>query len=286
MTIQTAYQWLLQQLFDGYDTREAANIANWLIEEATGFTKIDRIVHKDFTLNAAQKASIHRWGEALANGQPVQYVLGYCYWGNMQLQVNKHVLIPRPETEELAAWIVSSVNKHTPLYIADIGTGSGCIPIYLKKHLPQGEVYAIDIDAAALAVAKANAQAQQTAIHFKQIDALRANDWQVLPPLDVLVSNPPYVLLSEAETMMPHVLHHEPHLALFVPDTNPLLFYQAIATQGLQYLKQDGWLFFEINEQYAAATVALLEQLGYTNIVVQQDMRGKDRMLRARKSKD
>ncbi|MFN4006047.1 MAG: peptide chain release factor N(5)-glutamine methyltransferase [Chitinophagaceae bacterium] len=283
MTIQAAYQWLLQQLFERYDTREAANIANWLMEEATGFTKIDRIINKDFKLSVEQQTTITSWGEALTKGQPVQYVLGYCYWGNMQLKVNAHVLIPRPETEELAAWIVKSVANDTPLSIADIGTGSGCIPIYLKKHLPQGEVYAIDVDANALQVAQANAIAQQTTIHFKQLDALRANEWQVLPPLDVLVSNPPYVLLSEAETMMPHVLDHEPHLALFVPDTNPLLFYQAIATQGLQYLKQDGWLFFEINEQYAAATVVLLEKLGYTNIVVQQDMQGKDRMLRARK---
>lgn len=283
MTIQVAYQWLLQQLFDRYDTREAANIANWLIEDATGFTKIDRIVHKDFILSVEQQTAITKWGEALNQGQPVQYVLGYCYWGNMQLKVNAHVLIPRPETEELAAWIVKSVRKDSSLTIADIGTGSGCIPIYLKKHLPQGEVYAIDVDANALQVAQANALAQQTTIHFKQLDALRANDWQVLPELDVLVSNPPYVLQSEAETMMPHVLHHEPHLALFVPDTNPLLFYQAIATQGLHYLKQDGWLFFEINEQYAAETVALLQKLGYTDIVVQQDMQGKNRMLRARK---
>ena len=214
----------------------------------------------------------------------------------MNLYVDESVLIPRPETEELVHWIIDegsrfksqdSRNKEKETkdkgqdLILDIGTGSGCIPIAIKKHLPATEVHAIDISEKALAVAKKNAEAQETSIQFHLLDILDKNLWQQLKKFDIIVSNPPYITEKEAEEMHNNVLLHEPHAALFVPNEQPLLFYEAIASFGLQHLNIGGLLFFEINEVYGKEVTAMLAAKGYQHIELRKDMQGKDRMMKA-----
>jgi len=163
----------------------------------------------------------------------------------------------------------------------DIGTGSGCIPVALKKQLPAFEIHALDVSIGALEVAKKNAALQQTAISFHQVDILDKDKWHKLPSFDIIVSNPPYIKQSEANDMHGNVLQHEPHLALLVPDNDALLFYRSIAEFGLQHLNNNGMLFFEINEALGKDTKDLLEEFGYADVEIRKDMQGKDRMVKA-----
>jgi release factor glutamine methyltransferase len=199
----------------------------------------------------------------------------------MKLYVNEQVLIPRPETEELVEWIAQTNKGKAHLRVLDIGTGSGCIPLALYQQLQQPEIHAIDISSGALEVARQNAATQQATIHFHQADILDNANWHVLPVFDCIVSNPPYITLSEKQEMQENVLAHEPHLALFVPDEDPLRFYRAIASFALQHLAPGGQLYFEINEAWGKETAELLTGKGFTNIELKQDLQGKDRMLKA-----
>jgi release factor glutamine methyltransferase len=194
------------------------------------------------------------------------------------------VLIPRPETEELVYWIMETMkNRKDNWAILDIGTGSGCIPITIKKKRPLAQVTALDVSDGALEVAKSNAARHQVAINWQQLDILQVQDWEKGNQYEVIVSNPPYIPHSEKALMADNVLAYEPPLALFVENDNALIFYEIIAIFALQSLQTDGYLFFECNEFNAQQVVQLLEHKGYVQVVLQKDMSGRDRMIRARK---
>jgi len=246
MTIQQSYKQLLFQLYEMYGDREAANIADIVIENITGFKKVDRLINKQFLLNEEQLQLLSDYTNELLKHKPVQYVLNEVWFAGMKLYVDENVLIPRPETEELVEWIVKTVasRKSQVASILDIGTGSGCIPVALKKKLLSVEVHALDISEEALNVAKRNAAIQQTEINFHLLNILDKNLWRQLPKFDIIVSNPPYVTQGEASSMQKNVLQYEPHLALFVDDEDAMKLYKAIAEFGLYHLNNNGQIFF------------------------------------------
>ncbi|MFL5745903.1 MAG: peptide chain release factor N(5)-glutamine methyltransferase [Niastella sp.] len=306
MTVYEAQQQLQTALAELYDNREAANIADWVMEHVTGLRKIDRIVHKQSSLAPDGADRLQEYTRQLLTHKPVQYVLHETWFCGMPFYVDEQVLIPRPETEELVEWVgenarqwaaakgqraegkgsVAAINNNPEmLRILDIGTGSGCIPISLKKKLPQAEVYACDVSEGALAVAARNAAAQQTPIHFLQVDFLDADSWSSLPEVDIIVSNPPYIPQSDKNTMLQNVLAYEPHLALFVPDNDALVFYDAIARFAQRTLPKHGCVFVEIHEDLGQKTKGLFESKGF-NAAVKKDFQGKDRMVRAERLVD
>ena len=282
-TVQQAYEQLRQQLQTLYDQREANAIAAAVIAHITGFDNTGRLVNKHKQLTQEQEDTYHTMTKELLRQKPLQYVLHEAHFYGMDLYVDESVLIPRPETEELVDWIIKEKGARDKgqYSILDIGTGSGCIPIALKKHHLVAEVHAIDISEQALAVAQRNAEAQGTSVQFHLLDILNESLWGQLHKFDIIVSNPPYITEKEAEEMHNNVLLHEPHTALFVPDTQPLLFYEAIASFGLQHLHNNGLLFFEINEAYGKEMNEMLQAKGYQNIELRKDMQGKDRMIKA-----
>ncbi len=284
MTVQDAYTQLKELLQTLYEPREAGNIANAVVETISGFSNSSRLLHKHDLLSEAQENRWKQIKERLLQKEPMQYALGEAHFYGLSFFVNEHVLIPRPETEELVEWMVSELNANKPnARILDIGTGSGCIPVSLKKQLPGAQVSALDISEKALTVAAQNARQHQTEVTFYHADVLDAAQWEALPQFDCIVSNPPYILPNEAADMHGNVLQFEPHLALFVPGNDPLLFYNAISRFAKKQLHTCGSLFFEINEAFAKETVALLSAMGFVQIELKQDMQGKDRMVKAEK---
>jgi len=283
MNIQSAFTYITQAITPLYEAREAANIAHLVVEHITGLSKLDRIVYKDRTLEPGQQARLEQAVGALLEQQPVQYVTGTAWFYGMELMVNPQVLIPRPETEELVEWIVNDVRTggSADMRMLDIGTGSGCIPLALKKELPAAGVWGIDVSVGALETAKANATQQQLDVRFEQVNVLDEQATAVLPFFDIIVSNPPYIKQSEHTGMQQQVLAYEPSLALFVPDEDALLFYRVIAVLAKRKLAQGGSLYFEINEALGNEVVALLEASGFKNVMLKQDIFGKDRMVKA-----
>jgi release factor glutamine methyltransferase len=298
MTLHEAQQQLTTSLYDLYDNREAANIANWVMEHVTGMRKIDRIMHKQSALAPERVAQLQQYTRELLTHKPVQYVLHEAWFCGMPFYVDDNVLIPRPETEELVEWVVEEAGSQklevgdpkndgssyilppTSFSILDIGTGSGCIPISLKKKIPQVEIYACDVSEQALAVASKNAAAQQTPVQFLQADFLNTTTWPTLPAVDIIVSNPPYIPHNDQNSMLQNVLAYEPHLALFVPNEDPLVFYDAIARFAKEKLRPGGSIFVEIHEDLGYQTKALFESYGYA-VQVRKDFQGKDRMVKA-----
>ncbi len=283
MTIQQAYNELLLQLYEIYDDKESANIANWVIEYLTDFKKIDRIINKNFILNTQQVIQFADVSKELATRKPVQYVLGEAYFYGLKLKVNEHVLIPRPETEELVEWVIESYKGFLDPRVIDVGTGSGCIPIALKRTVPNAFVTALDISEDAIEVARENAAINKTDVDFVQFNFLDEAAWPELGSYDCIVSNPPYIRQYEAKQMHENVLAFEPHLALFVPDDEPLLFYKALAHFSQNHLTTNGFIFLEINEALAAAVYDLYSTFNYTSIEVKKDMQGKDRMVKIKR---
>lgn len=226
-----------------------------------------------------EQEAFNNYINQLKKGIPIQYVLGEADFYQLKFKVNEHVLIPRPETEELVYLILQDAKISQPKSIIDIGTGSGCIPIALKKHLPNTAISAIDVSENAIAVAKENALKNKVEIDFTIADALHLEP-KNFQKFDVIVSNPPYIALSEMEDMEANVTKHEPHLALFVEDENPLIFYQKIADFALTNLQQNGVLYFEINQALAQETQELLEQKGFITEII-KDINQNDRMIKA-----
>lgn len=262
----------------GISEGEASALAFMLIEETTQLSKA-QILTSD--CDGTDADSLLSMAQTIASGTPIQQVLGYAYFCGLKLKVTPSVLIPRPETEELVRWVVDE--SPAPRSILDIGTGSGCIAIALAKALPQTRLTAIDISDEALAVARENAKMHGADIDFIQADILNPNPSLANNRFDVIVSNPPYICNKEADEMEKNVLDHEPHIALFVPDDDPLLFYRAIAEKTLTMLTPDGTLFFEINRLYAQELTTMLQSMGFQHITVRQDQFNNARMLRARK---
>ncbi len=282
MNIQQARQQLLLQLQPIYSGREAENIADWVIEHITTFSKTQCIIHKEAELNISQQHQLQLYTSKLMEHMPIQYVLGEVWFYGYPFYVNKHVLIPRPETEELVDWIIKTVQNttHKPVSIMDIGTGSGCIAISLKGSIPAATVTAVDISDDALAVAQKNASKQKVNIDFLKADFLDSSIWQQLPTPQILVSNPPYIPYKEKEGMKENVKEYEPNDALFVPNSNPLIFYEAIANFALQHMHPDSLLFVEVHENYGKDICILWKKMGF-GVVLKKDMQGKDRMIKA-----
>lgn len=246
--------------------------------------QIDRtLLHKlqHTEISEEQQQLLSQLAEQIVAGRPLQYVLGEAWFCGLQLEVNPHVLIPRPETEELVEWIISNCRfPVSELRILDMGTGSGCIALALKRRIRKAQVTAIDIDPKALAVARRNAKHLGIDIHFAQADLSATNTWDQFTDMDIIVSNPPYISAAEKNDMSPNVLDHEPHLALFAPDNDPLFFYRKLVVLAERKLTQEGQLFAELNATYAGE-IALLFQNANFEVALKKDMQGKDRMLRA-----
>lgn len=282
MTIQQASKQLLFQLFHVYDDREAHNIADLVMENVTEWKRIDRVLNKEVTLSYQKEALLQSYINELLTHRPVQYVLHEAWFYGMKLYVDENVLIPRPETEELVDWIYNDVKNRTDdLHILDIGTGSGCIAMGLKKKLPQTTIFACDISTAALNVAKRNAAVNKLDIKFLESDFLNSEYRKDLPKVDIIVSNPPYIPMHDRTTMHPNVVEHEPHLALFVEDTDPLIFYKAIADFATTNLEEAGAVYVEIHEQMGEQVRALFVERGYQNVTIKNDLQGKSRMVKA-----
>lgn len=284
MTIATAFDRLQQQLAPIYDTAEALNVADWVIESLCGQRRSEWLLQKDKELEEKEEATLEQYTAELLNHRPVQYVLGESYFYDLKLFVDERVLIPRPETEELADWILKyarELNLQAPA-VLDIGTGSGCLALSLKKHLAGAEVYAADIAEGALSVAGQNAHTLGLNIHLLRADILTATGLETVPEPDIIVSNPPYITLPEQDTILPHVLHYEPHQALFVTDNDPLQFYKAIERYAAQKLQKEGSVFLELHRNFAGATKAYYEQQGWQT-ELKKDMQGAERMLHCRR---
>ena len=271
-----------------YDKPEINSIKYLAISEITKLSKSHLRAFPEMEFTSAHSEKLIDTLHQLITGKPIQYILGETEFYGLTFKVTPAVLIPRPETEELVEWVlkeyqVASSEYQDGLSILDIGTGSGCIPITLKKCLPEAQVSAIDISKDALEIAKQNADLNQVEVNFIEQDILQPNLAICNTHYSILISNPPYVTNSEKAEMHTNVLAHEPHLALFVDDNNPLIFYNAIADFALQHLEKDGLLFLEINENLGAKTVELLQHKGFSNIELRQDMRRKDRMIKAQK---
>jgi len=262
-----------------YPETEIRSFSQLMIEKVTGFSRTEIIVNKNTQFSVEQQHEIESFIENLKNFIPIQYILGETEFYGLTFNVNESVLIPRPETEELVDWIRSENDRNASLNILDIGTGSGCIAISLKNVLPNSVVDAFDISDQALETARSNALRNELDVNFSKVDILNVPDFS--KKWDIIVSNPPYVLESEKAEIQPNVLDNEPHLALFVPDNDPLLFYRSIAQFSLRQLKPEGKLYFEINRQYGKATIDLLAEYGFTDIELRKDISGNDRMVKA-----
>ncbi len=282
VNIQEAYKHLLYQLFEVYSDSEAANIADLVMESITGQTKMNRLLNKEQQFTNPQTSLLDDYATQLLLHKPVQQVLGEAWFANMKFYVNQHVLIPRPETEELIDWINKhAVNEKCKIEsVIDIGTGSGCIPIALQKKWKTANITAIDVSKEALNVAQQNASTHHTSINFLLLDFLPETNWQQLPQFDIIVSNPPYIKQSESKTMHQNVLEFEPHVALFVADEDALLFYKKIAAFGKIHLAPKGKIFVEINEALGTETLAMFVANEY-DVELKKDLQGKDRMIMA-----
>lgn len=279
------YRQLWQRLVPVYGEGEAQAIARLIYEVRYGLTLSDLLMGRD---SSVPQDELEQIAIRLEQQEPVQYILGQADFCGRTFMVNKHVLIPRPETEELCQWIVLGNGLQGCKKILDIGTGSGCIAITLAAEMPKAEVTAWDISEEALKVAKENAKRTNVHVKFEQVDALHLTSdicHQTSDAFDLIVSNPPYICNKERETMETNVLEHEPHTALFVPDNDPLLFYRAIAQYGQTALKEGGWLYFEINPLYAEPIREMLSKMSYHDIEIKGDQYGKQRMIRAKKGK-
>ena len=288
MTIQGAYKQLLAALYEIYDAREAANITDWVIENVTGQSRINRILFKDLQIDLQQQERLQNISLELLANKPVQYILNEVWFAGIKFYVDERVLIPRPETEELVDWIANDIKKlageaQSGIALLDVGTGSGCIPIALKKQLPAIAVSALDVSTEALEVAKKNAGGQQTDISFFEGDFLDSNTWHQLQNFDVIVSNPPYIKQQEAVDMAKNVLDYEPAIALFVTDEDALVFYKAIALFAQQHLYESGSVYVEINEALGEQVMKIFTTQDFAKIEMRKDLQGKDRMIKASK---
>lgn len=272
-----------------YDTSEARHIFFMLLEARFGWSKKDYLLRKHAPLNPGDTAWLRTALQSLQMAKPIQHILGYAWFMGMRLSVNESVLIPRPETEELVNLIISHHGHRPPdgqsKQLIDIGTGSGCIAIALQRFLGSSTItYALDISAEALHVARQNATDFAPAVRFIQADILEWDSvFQPEQVFDIVVSNPPYITPSEQNSMHQNVLAHEPKLALFVEESTPLLYYDHIASFAHSHLRENGYLYFEINRRYGMQVCKLLENKGFAKVTIHKDMQGADRIVHAMK---
>lgn len=277
-TVRESFQHFQILISATYETEEARSISQIVFKEVLGYDTIKLILNENELLPAPLFEQLDQIAFLLNQHKPIQQILGYEEFMGLKFYVNEQVLIPRPETEELVELILSDHKGLTNFTIADIGTGSGCIAISLKKYLTNSNVYAYDVSGEALKVARKNANSLAIDVHFQELNILTEN---LNNMFDVIVSNPPYVLHSEKEAMRRNVLDYEPSLALFVPNEDPLLFYNRIIEVAKTQLNPKGKLYFEINESYALDTLKLFDNEVWINTEVRKDIRGKERMISA-----
>ncbi|WP_186458696.1 peptide chain release factor N(5)-glutamine methyltransferase [Mucilaginibacter achroorhodeus] len=288
-TIKDAVLSFKKQLNDLYGPQEAEAIVMLVLQELTGMSRAKIKAFEDDELPSETADKLPQILQELSTGRPVQYILGSTEFYGLPFLVNAATLIPRPETEELVAWILESqklkVQDQRPLRILDIGTGTGCIAITLSKNTTNAYVSAIDISPEALRTAERNAIINEAKVDFHNVDILDKNSYQAINnSYDIIVSNPPYVTPADKLRMHANVTDFEPHTALFVPEEDPLKFYIAIADFANTQLDKDGLLFFEINEAFGKETSEMLIAKGFDKIELRQDMSGRDRMIKAIKA--
>ena len=298
MTLKNFRTYFTDTLKEIYPKTEIDTFFFLLIEEKLNLRRVDSVMQPDFLIADAILSELKIIIRRLQEEEPIQYILGNTDFYGLPFKVNKNTLIPRPETEELVEWItkevtklqsdkvakldievISTINKEKTLSILDIGTGTGCIPISLAKNLSDVQISAIDVSSKALEVARQNATLNKVDVSFLEMDILETRE---LPQqYNLIVSNPPYVRELEKVEISNNVLENEPHLALFVKDDNPLIFYSKIADLAKSNLKKDGLLFFEINQYLGKETVEMLKQKGFNMVELKKDLFGNDRMVKA-----
>ncbi len=309
MTLKKFQEYFTKELHSLYPKEEIQSFFSIVIEEYLGLKRIDLVMQPDFEIPFEKIQFLRGAILRLQNSEPIQYIVGKTEFFGLPFYVNKNVLIPRPETEELVEWIIQvsqeKREKRKEIFrILDIGTGSGCIPIALKKHLDSTDITAIDISNKAIETTSRNAELNGVDIRLIQQDILRVdslnsviaskakqsstNDETISSRVlrndnkfDIIVSNPPYVRDLEKAEIQDNVLEHEPHLALFVDDNNPLIFYKKIAALAKNHLTENGSLFFEINEYLGEETIKVIQEEGFKNYELKKDIFGKDRMIKA-----
>jgi len=295
MKLLEAERYVREQLKTIYEEQEAINITDLAIEHATGLSKKQQVEKKHAELTGSELEQLNKDVSRLKLHEPIQYVMNKAWFYGMELYVDKNVLIPRPETEELVQWILSDVrasgkdvfirrsmeaDETTQLKILDVGTGSGCIALALKEAMPKAEVWGCDVSDEALNVARRNGSFLNIRVDFQGVNFLEEAQQKHLPTVDIIVSNPPYVPLKDKEQMHSNVVDHEPHTALFVPDNDPLVFYKALAKFGKKRLYESGRIYMEIHEGLGNDVTGLFNQYGYSDIELKKDMQGKDRMVK------
>lgn len=287
MTLKEFKIFFSNELADVYPKTELDTFFFLLIEDKLNLQRVDTVLQPDFIIVDDQLLELKNIIKRLQKEEPIQYIIGNTEFFGLPFQVNEHTLIPRPETEELVEWILNEVKQlqilsNHKLKILDIGTGTGCIPISLAKNLKNVEVSAIDVSKKALKIAQQNALLNNVEIHFLEVDILKA--YQLPLQYDIIVSNPPYVRELEKVEIKNNVLLNEPHLALFVDNDNPLIFYNKITDLAKQHLTTNGLLFFEINQYLGNETLEMIRQKGFQNTVLKKDLFNNDRMVKAKLS--
>ena len=280
--MKTIARHINEALSNCYSAGEVSALTRIIATELLGIPQMTFFLKDDVTLTAEQQTLLGNAIERLKKQEPIQYILGYCDFCGLRFKVTPVTLIPRPETSELVEWVASEATGKES--ILDIGTGSGCIAVSLAYRVPQSKVTAWDISPGALAVATENSKANNSAVRFEQVDILGYQP--IGEQFDIIVSNPPYIKENEKSAIHANVLNWEPHTALFVPNSDPLLFYRTIAQKGLSMLSNGGKLYFEINRAHGKETVEMLESLGYTGIELRKDFADNDRMIRAVKTRN
>ncbi|MCF8277612.1 MAG: peptide chain release factor N(5)-glutamine methyltransferase [Flavobacteriales bacterium] len=262
-------------LSDMYEVEEIDALCRYAVQDTLGYDP-NTVAADTPTLTESDLNRVIPVLDRLIIGEPYQYIIGHVQFLGCKLKVDTRVLIPRPETEELCELVLNENNRTEQLHVIDLGTGSGCIPIALKSKAPAWKVDAVEVDEGALALAKENATLNNLEIGFHQVDLLSTYDLP-LSTYDLIVSNPPYIAQKEAVDILDNVLVHEPHLALFIADDDPLLFYRKMLDIGQHSLAKGGKFYFEFNEQYGAEMQELMEEKGYSDIRIIKDLSGKDR---------
>jgi release factor glutamine methyltransferase len=298
MKIAEASTWLRKELEKIYAPSESASMAVMVMEYLTKLSRSDQLLKQHEPLDARPLLELTSIAHRLGGHEPIQYVIGECWFYGLKLFGNKNVLIPRPETEELVEWIIKDVSKKgldvfdkkptdpdqtTVLKILDVGTGSGCIALALKNKMPRAEVWGCDVSEEALNVARRNGSSLNIRVDFQGVDFLDAAQQRLLPSVDIIVSNPPYIRQKEKDQMNANVVAYEPHTALFVPDHDALVFYKALAEFGKNRLHPAGSIYMEIHEDLGNEVAGLFDKSGYTHVEIRKDMQGKDRMVKAEK---
>lgn len=280
ITISSIRKVIQNELKPLYPNTEVEGLERIILEETLENSWFTIISQGNITVNETQVARIHQLIAELKTYRPIQHILGYSWFYDLKFQVSPNVLVPRQETEELVHLIIQENNTQAK-HILDIGTGSGCIAVSLAQNLPKSTVAAYDISAEALQIAKTNTLQNNAQVNYHKFDILNETQNPTQKNFDIIVSNPPYVRNSEKKHMHDNVLKHDPHLALFVDDSDPLIFYRKIGEYALKHVNQNGLLYVEINEALGRETAQLFNQQGFTNTKIIKDLQGKDRFVKA-----